>query len=705
MTKIDRENKTFIFDNGEVLPIPKEAQKKVLRTESGKQSKKEAAERWKKQQRMSTFGETAHALSTSIDENFLGNLGDTLANYGISGIKAFKTGKGQQGLGYVDRVLDHFYAMQEARKEHLSELGKKHPIASGIGKGVGIAGELAALSPLRGALALPLMAAGHSETSFLEPEEKGKEIVKEGLTGLILDKFFGGLSKIAGHRESQRKIKDLISRTEESNLAEIQRAAGATEAEKLRFTNEAAAREVELKRLSQVQEGENLAFKQANESSVDRISQTMGKQSISNEALGVEDFISQAIDTSAHAATREGNYTSKFLRSIFKGDKNGKITGESLKRGSRALDEAILKNEGEIKQLLIEYKDFLNKSLPERLGASYVYEKWIPKILKGTEPLEKSLGDLFKADKRINDSLIQRLGGEYINTFNEGINTAIIDTVSGFKNSFHGLDPVLLRQELSNAIRTSPEYEKMINRVNSMFPDVKNVEFLKKSLPEYAALLTSLEKYPEILSERISKSYQRYFPDIASDFATKSGVTESALQKSPVSPTVVPQPPPVSPAQTIQPNLQAVPTMPQPQGIYGKLAQGLENFRDTGLKPTVNAIKQNLPSIGLAKLAGIPLGKAAVGAATIAGGARALTSPSAAGKALRTGLDQGARGIISQIEQMASKYPSYHDGVVEDPQEKRSLTKEIENLRDVSLEEKAVFQSKVNRGKPLQDRL
>jgi hypothetical protein len=57
------------------------------------------------------------------------------------------------------------------------------------------------------------------------------------------------------------------------------------------------------------------------------------------------------------------------------------------------------------------------------------------------------------------------------------------------------------------------------------------------------------------------------------------------------------------------------------------------------------------------------------------------------------------------IDQLAQKYPSYHDGVIEDPQERRSLTKEIENDREMSMEDKAVFQSKVNRGKPLQERL
>ncbi len=113
---------------------------------------------------------------------------------------------------------------------------------------------------------------------------------------------------------------------------------------------------------------------------------------------------------------------------------------------------------------------------------------------------------------------------------------------------------------------------------------------------------------------------------------------------------------------------------------------------------------QSLPGIGLAKLAGVPLAKVAAGGAALATGAKALTSPTVAGQALRTGLEQGAR-LVSVIDSMAQKYPSYRDGVLEDPQERRSLTKEIEDNRQMSPEDKAVYQSKVNRGKPLQERL
>lgn len=700
---IDRTNKTFVFNDGEIIPIPKDKEKQVLRTKAGQQSKKEAVEKWQQFQGTVPIGETGHALVNSASENLFGNLGDTIANYGVSGIKAFNPGEGQEELGYVDRVLDHFYAMQEGRKEYLEGLQEKNPTASTIGKGLGIAGELGSLYGVSGALALPLMGMGQSETSFLEPGQKAKEVGKEAITGAIIDKFFGGLSHVAGHRESQRGIRNLIAETEERNAGELARAAGATEADKLRFSNQSAAHESEVARLGQVQQAENQAFRQANNASVERVAKTIGKQSLSNEILGVEDFIQKSIDTSAHAASSEGNFAGKFLRTIFKGDKNGKITGDSLTRGVKALDEAILKSEGTVKQLLTDYKYFLNQSLPDRLASGYVFEKWAPKLLTGTPQLEKKLGSILSSSGNINQTLGQKLGKNYVDSFNGAVNQSIENVISGFKNNFHQVDPTVLREEILKSISALPEYQNMLSRVNSMFPQLAP-EVAVKAIPEFGVLKTSLEKYPEILAEKISKNADKYRVDIGNDFLTKGGVTQKALEKAPVSPNIIPSPLPVIPAQTIPPNLETVPIALQPQGVYGKLAQGLESLRNTNISDTVSNVKNSLPTAMLAKLSGLPVAKTAAAGAALATGTRALTSPSAGGQMLRSGLEQATR-VASLINELAQKYPSYHDGIVEDPQERRSLTKEIENDRQMTMEEKAIYQSKVNRGKPLQDKL
>ena len=701
--KIDRENKTFVFSDGEVLPIPKDKQKQVLRSKAAQKSKQEAVEKWQDWQGTVPIGETGHALVNSASENLFGNLGDTLANYAVSGVKSFSPGEGQEEMGYVDRVLDHFYAMQEGRKEHLSGLQERNPGASTVGKGLGIAGELGTLYGVPGAVALPIMGAGSSETSFLEPGEKLKEVIPQAIEGVILDKFFGSLGKVAGNREAQRELKDIIANTERGNAAELSRARAATEAEQLRFGQQNAAREQQLQGLPALQQAENAAFQAANETAAQRIARTMGKENLSNEVLGVEDFISQAIDTSAHAASSEGNQAGKFLRTVFKGDKNGKVTGEALRKGITALDEAIIKSEGNVKKILIEYKQFLNKSLPERLASNYVFEKWSPKLLSGTETLENNLGKMFNSSKEINETLMQRMGSNYVEKLNAGVNNSINEVISGYKNNFHKASPDSLRKEIATAVRSSPEYQAMKKRMDTMFPGYSPE--VTKAVPGFTNLKTSLEKYPEILAERVSKNFNKYHADIGLDFSTKGGVTRNALEKAPLVPNTVPQPPSVSPAQTIAPNLAEVPVMPAPQGIYGKLAAGLEGMRDMGPTEIMGAAKNHGPTALLAKMAGLPLAKAGAGALAIGTGLRGLTSPSAAGKFVREGLGQASRSNVGKIDALAQKYPSYNNGIVELPQHRRSLTKEIENFPDLSLEEKAIFQSKINRGKPLTEKL
>jgi hypothetical protein len=83
-------------------------------------------------------------------------------------------------------------------------------------------------------------------------------------------------------------------------------------------------------------------------------------------------------------------------------------------------------------------------------------------------------------------------------------------------------------------------------------------------------------------------------------------------------------------------------------------------------------------------------------------GLKGLTSPSVAGEVSRLSFKQAG---IAAIVQMASRYPSYHDGVIENPQERRSLAKEIEDDPEIPIEQKALLQTTVHRGKPLGQRL
>ena len=117
--KIDRKNKTFVFDDGEVLPIPEKDQREVLRTATGKNIKTERKERLGK---IKEAGGSFGAFGSALDESFLGNPGRQTVDYLGSAFNAITPKEGQEELGYIDRVLDTFYAKQEAERENLAEI-------------------------------------------------------------------------------------------------------------------------------------------------------------------------------------------------------------------------------------------------------------------------------------------------------------------------------------------------------------------------------------------------------------------------------------------------------------------------------------------------------------------------------------------------------------------------------------------------------
>ena len=160
----------------------------------------------------------------------------------------------------------------------------------------------------------------------------------------------------------------------------------------------------------------------------------------------------------------------------------------------------------------------------------------------------------------------------------------------------------------------------------------------------------------------------------------------------PPKPSLLTEPPPPTPQQF---NPQPLPTLPPAQGTAEHLGDFLEKDLLGG---------RGIANNPIAKLAGLKYiaGKAALPIEAAYMGLKGLTSPGTGGEMARLTFKQAG---IQAIDQMARKYPSYHNGILENPQERRSLTKEIEDDYEIPIEQKALIQSKINRGKPLTERI
>jgi hypothetical protein len=673
--KVDRKNKTFVFDDGEVLPIPEKDQREVLRSTAAKKDKQSAKELFKKEKESGgAIGATKSHL-----KNAFGNPGNAAMDYITSTYGALSPGEDEKEVGFIDRITDRFYAKQEGYKEHLGELDQEYPTASLIGKGLGMGAELAGVGRLPAAAQLPIIGSGHSDTSFLEPWEKAKELGKDAVTGYALDRFFGALSKQAGARGEHRAARSAIAEAEAANAAE----AG-------RFAEQTAAREANIANMPGMQQAENAAWAESQAGRVDKTAKALGATPIEAGVLGVEEFVENNIGRSAHAATTEGNRVARFLQSVFKGDKAGKMTSENLSKGMKALDQAIVTAEGAEKQLLNEFRDNLLNTLPERATNAFVFEKWGNKL--STESLKGSENVLTNALSQVPE-VSTKLGKD----FSKKLNVSINDSVKGVFNKYKGnlleaLESGEIKTEIMEAIQANPYFQKLQLQVSSGFPNAQNIskELAYDIVPGYKNLENLVNSFPETIFEKTSRLIDKNIVNIQSDFLTKSGNIGRNVSKLAPAPAPLPQPAPVPP-----PNVTPVPQMQAPRNLHERLAAGLENLN---IGQTLKGMRRNAPAGALAGMAGIPVAKAAATGLGLAKGSEILTRPGAIPNAVRATFKQGG---IEAIESWAQRYPSYNNGVLENPMERRSLTKEIENDQDMPIEVKAMMQSKVNRGKPL----
>ena len=676
--KIDRKNKTFVFDDGEVLPIPEKDQTQVLRSEAGRKEKASTKELYKK---VKDSGGALGATNSHF-KNFMGNPGNTAMDYITSTYGALSPGEDEKDIGIIDRINDRFLAKQEGYREHLAELDQEYPTASFIGKGLGMAGELAAVGKLPAAAQLPIVGAGHSETSFLEPWEKVKELGKDVVTGYALDRFFGALSKQAGARGEYRAQRGAITAAEEANAAE----AG-------RFAEQTAAREANIANMPRMQQAENAAWAESQAGRVDKTARALGATPIEAGVLGVEEFVENNIGRSAHAASTEGNRVTRFLQSVFKGDKAGKMTAENLSKGMKALDQAIATAEGAEKQLLSEFRDNLLNTLPEKATNSFIFNKWGTKL--STETLKGSEGILTKALSEAPDAahwIVPKMGKD----FSKKIDLSISDSVKGIYEKYKGnlieaLESGKIQSEIREAIKANPYIQKLQVNVNA-FPQSLGIsaETAAKNFPGYKKLENLVNNFPDAVFEKASRAIDKNLIQISLDHQDKINSMGKNVSKLGPAPAPLPQPAPIPP-----PNVTQVPQMQAPRNLHERLASGLENMN---LGQTMRGMRRNAGAGALAGMAGIPVAKAAAAGIGLAKGAEILTRPGAIPNAVRATFKQGG---VEAIESWAQKYPSYNNGVLENPMERRSLTKEIENDQEMPIEVKAMMQSKVNRGKPL----
>jgi hypothetical protein len=445
---------------------------------------------------------------------------------------------------------------------------------------------------------------------------------------------------------------------------------------------------------------------------------------ITTSDLGVKEFLDETIGKSGLAGSTESRQASRFLNSLFP---EGEIlSGRELSKRYKAIEDNIQRSTPEVQGILNDFKTHLSERLPSILDDSVAYSKIMPNLTKFIESDVKNIIKELKLGKdsdrvynlainNVKSSLREQVGSTgFIKKLQSGeFAQEIADNVLTVEDFLPNLDAnsikFLKKQGTLETIYNQANEQRNFF-VNQIKENIQNKlsQYEIKAMQSAKEASTKLKKTLKSTLGLAEPIEPPRLPQSSEPIGIPSAPEPLPNIASPQLPPdiVPPQPlPEIAPPSLIgapgKPNLQrftpqAEPTLPPATNMAESAGDLLERPLLTGGRTLANN--------PFTKLAGLKyvLGKAALPAEAAYAGLKGLTSPTQAGEIARMTFRQGG---IEAINSWAQKYPSYQNGVLQNPMDRRSLTKEIEDANDIPIEQKAILQSKVNRGKPLDQNL
>ena len=743
--RINKENRTLELDSGKILPIGKNDQRDLFPENEQALDVARRTEKLEGQVKKAPFGEFFHQV-------------------GQSGI----TSAPKDWLDYLTKTGDQYLAQKEAQKRVSERISNESPITSGAATVASFVPDLMLTGGMSATKAAPILTALSAGSRIVsEPQEVGKEALLAAGLGKFIDIGGNALNKNAARRGAARALpgqrqavaesnrlgqeavneanalqnsefnflKQNIKDTNKQKLLQYQDELDLRKNRLLEATNQRNsakfANSQERKRINEEFKLADRQYKEALQNlpnlqkeaqrefsanvirNAEKIENAFPKNSkISGIDIDVPGFFDQTLKNQGMLPTQAEAQSKKILSSLFSPTEN--FTAKELSSKYRAIEEAIEKGSPEVQQILSEFKNHLGNKLPTILTDNISFSRVVPSLKKQIEREVES------AMKKIPEMKNFASSAQMTNKFKNNIN-----------NYFNELSP----RNFLEKLRNGELREEILNKFLSPYDvftfenSFENLNKLRiKNIPE--AYKARFEIVKDIVSGKIDNALANAeIKAIASDIdaAKKLGtnVNKTFGMAEPVpTPSTPNQPnfeglsgelPPIqAPPFPQKPNLMPEPTAPIPQTFSPQpepmlspasgMNEKLADFLEKGISPGKSTLLNN----PLTKLAGLKyaLGSAAlpVEAAGAAGYLvmKGLTSPTTGGTIARETFKQSG---IKAIESWAQRYPSYNNGILNNPQDRRSLSKEIEDDYEIPIEQKAITQSKINRGIPLQQRL
>lgn len=673
---IDRKTKTVQLEDGRTLPLPEDLAFEFLGSAAAKEKKKGMSEAVKSVQGLTEnlpLGGEIGAFASSAGEssifpklaqNFLDNAGEL--------IPSIKTGEGQEGMGFFERLGENVSALRAGRREAKDEIAQKYPKSSIGGTIAGIGADLALPLPkglpknpiAQGAALGGLYSAGSDTSVFQDPLKVAGEIGAGGAIGAGIGAVGSRLEKVAQDRAALRNYPELLQKHKDAT----------TKAEK-QFLTEMARK-------------------------LDSVQSELRGAGIAREALAVDEFINREIGTSALAGTPQAKGLANFFESLQKSAPEHLNSGE-LKNLFNAIEGRLANAAAEEVPILNSFRQHLVDVIPQGAANTAVKHKYGTRLLNSFEKEVDTAVNSFMSDKKMLQDLKKFVGDKPLDGLAADIKRFV-------KSGYDKISPAEFTKDLTSGnfkdrlmwfFDNNQKLNELTTKIDGTLQNLQNIAPIAQlRSPEIQNLLKARDKLYQMRSaierkmlnniQSNSLAAELYEKDVAHKVGSKisNAVGVSKSSRVPTNARPVPTPPPGAPQ-------------------VGKTAEFFEtpNFYRTNLGRLAKGAKSAPGALGIGALGyaiGAPKLATAAGVGAIGGGLTALlrgaTSPTALGAFAREGIQRG--GIRMVVESIADKYPSYRNGILTDPQDRRAAAAEIEQDQDINLEDKAVLQARINRG-------
>lgn len=665
---INKKARTIHYKGGMSEPLDEEASFALFATPREKQIKQGVKE--SELQFAKIPGEEGQTFLKGLGENFASKLAtDYFLDPVIAAGAATTVGEGQENEDFFDRMIGNYRAQRMGRREAKSELQQRNPKSAMAGT-VGSLGVDVAL-PLPGSLARRPVAAGtllgaaSSEKSLLEdPMEVAKSAAIGGGVGAVVS----GAERIARQRGALRAHPENVRMTHEAN----QNAFNDYRAEMSRKLNSVAS--------------------------------DIPTQGIHKGNLGIEDFIDGNIRVSPQGGTAQTKSTINFLNSLEQGLPEA-ITARDINRVFDAVEGRIaVAASAEEVGFLNRFKEHLVQRIPMAIGEARSADKYIPRILRQFgRSIQRSLGNL-TGDTEVIRVLEKKLGRRAVHDFSSGVMTAVDEGLASIspgeivRAAEDGSLPQIMTQFMQNAPSMSALEQRIDNVIRKMESQLNTVPRARlRAFTEDLDAMRQAQLYVERINQDAMMSavdsVNRHAGDMRLYYNNARDTSGSKISNA-----VGVQNPYIStniPPTNARPVPNPIPEAPQVGGMATKF-ENPNYYRDQA--KNLGSLKTLGPLAGLTYGLGIPKAVATgavVGYQGLQSALRGITRPDAIGSFARRSIQRGGIDLI--LEQIKS-YPSYRDGILLDPQDRRQAVAEIEVDQDLPGEDKAVLQAKINRG-------